>query len=194
MSGAAYNKQLEDNISKFDSSDSDANADAVQELSDFDIRAFRNTTGENYNFSVENSVGGIPVDDSLGAASGTSSGKRTREGSIGRGNEVSSKGKKSKREPSHSNNNNDNNASILLLIEESKERRMLMEEMKNKGKKIVDKLIKVKRDQGLSSQKFYILQEILKNDLSKEIFMACEGDDLIEWINEMITYQSLAKP
>ena len=35
MSGAAYNEQLEENISKSDSSDSDTNADAVQELSDF---------------------------------------------------------------------------------------------------------------------------------------------------------------
>ncbi|KAF3331098.1 Myb/SANT-like DNA-binding domain-containing protein [Carex littledalei] len=165
MSGAASNEQLQDNISKSDSSDSDANA--VQELSDFDIRAFKNTMEGNYNFSFENS--------------------------IGEGNEVSSKGKKSKGDPSHSNNNNDNNSSILLLIEESRERRMLTEEMKNKGKKIVEKLIKVKRDQGLSSQTFCILQEILKNDLSKEIFMAYEDDDLIEWINEMITYHSLAK-
>ncbi|KAF3340813.1 Myb/SANT-like DNA-binding domain-containing protein [Carex littledalei] len=151
MSGAAYNEQLEDNISKSDSSDSDTNADAVQELSDFDIRAFRNTMDANYNFSVENFVGGTPVEHSPGAALGTSSGKRVREGSIGRGNEVSSKGKKSKGEPSHSNNNNDNNSSILLLIEESREWRMLMEEMKNKGKKIVEKLTKVKKDQGLSS-------------------------------------------
>ena len=72
--------------------------------------------GANYNFLVENSVGDAPVEHSAGAASGTSSGKRVREDSIGKGNEVSSKGKKSKGEPGHNNNNNDNNSSILLLI------------------------------------------------------------------------------
>ncbi|KAF3324248.1 Myb/SANT-like DNA-binding domain-containing protein [Carex littledalei] len=114
MSGAASNEHLEDNISKSDSSD--LNANAVQELSDFDIRAFKNTIEGNYNFSFENSVGGTPVEHSPGDASGTSSGKRDRESSIGRGNEVSSKGKKSKGEPSYSNNNNDKTTHLFFYL------------------------------------------------------------------------------
>lgn len=71
---------------------------------------------------------------------------------------------------------------------------MIMDEKKNRGKRIVEKLIKVKRDKGLSSQNFCILQQALKDDVSKELFMTYKGDELTEWVEAMIKYHSLAKP
>lgn len=193
MSGA-LDGNFEDNVSKSDSSDD--NLDAVREVNEFDIHTFKNTMDVDSNFSIENSVGGTPVEHSPDvtflAASGISSGKRVREGSVGVTGD--SHGKKSKGGPSRSNNNHDSNSSIHLIVEESRERRIIMDEMKNRGKRIVEKLIKVKRDQGLSSHNFCILQQALNDDVSKELFMTYEGDELTEWVEAMIKYHSLAKP
>ncbi|KAF3323889.1 Myb/SANT-like DNA-binding domain-containing protein [Carex littledalei] len=177
-------EQLEDHASKSDSSDNNHNAE--RELNEIDIGALRTTKDVDSNYSIGKSFCGEPIEHSpevaSGATLGGSSSKRVREGSVGAGCGESSQGKKSKGEPNSENKNSQYDAAINLIAEELRQRRVLLEEVKNKGKKIAEKLLKVKRELKMSRQDFSILQEVLHSELSKDLFMIMEGVELNEWI------------
>jgi hypothetical protein len=79
----------------------------------------------------------------------------------------------------------------MMIVEESRERRVLLQQVKNKGKEVDEKLLNVKKELNMSMQNFSILQEVLASELSKDLFMSMEGDELYEWIDERIeSYQS----
>jgi hypothetical protein len=79
----------------------------------------------------------------------------------------------------------------MMIVEESRERRVLLQQVKNKGKEVDEKLLNVKKELNMSMQNFSILQEVLAGELSKDLFMSMEGDELYEWIDGRIeSYQS----
>lgn len=204
ISDALGTTPVEDLISQSDSSDHSGTGvhhsvgpnsshysgtgNAEHELNEFDIHAFRSTLEVNSNYSIGNSDGGMAMGQSpvvSGAASGSNSGKRVRDDLTGAGCSESSQVKKSK----GVSKNKQFNTGVDKLVEESKERRDQLDNVTNKSKRIADKLLYIKRETNMTFQDLIRLQEMLRDEVSKEVFMAMEGVELMEWVNVAISYR-----
>ncbi|KAJ4764011.1 DDE family endonuclease [Rhynchospora pubera] len=159
-------KPLEELLSQSDSSD--GNRNAQQEINEFET-------------SMEQSL-----HSRSGAASYTSSGKRTLEESDGMECDEPAIKKSSKGNSSNNNKGKDVNSYLQIIVDESQRRSALLDKKVNKNETVATKLFRVKKELDLSRQDFVILQSLLKNDFFKDLFLTISDDQLNEWIQDNI--------